>query len=255
MIILASDTCTKSISAAVYANGKVLSSYTGDKGMTHSQTHMPLINEVLNEAGINISRVDLFACTNGPGSYTGIRIGVTSTKALAYASGKPAIGISALEVLAYPHNGENCIICPMLDARNRRVFSGGFKNGEIIIPEGNYQVIEFFEKILEYINNSGLKITDVIICGDAAKIFNQDPEIAVLLNENNKEKNLVNPIFKSTIPDAADLAKIAYEKYINKSESHGDKFSPFILNAKYLSPSSAERLKKKHQIFNISDEK
>ena len=245
MIILASDTCTKSISAALFEDGKIISSYSGDKGMTHSQTHMQLIHEILKNSGKSINRVDLFACTNGPGSYTGIRIGVTTTKSLAYASGKDAIGISVLEVLAYPYKGDNCIICPLLDARNRRAFAGGFINDEIVIPERNYSVIEFFEKINEYIKNSDLKIKDVIICGDAAKMYDQDPEVVIILKEYKREKRGVNLTFIRTMPDAADLAKIAYEKYTREIVSSGsDKFSPFLLNPKYLSPSSAERMKK-----------
>jgi tRNA threonylcarbamoyladenosine biosynthesis protein TsaB len=245
MIILASDTCTKSISAALFEDGKILSSYTGDKGMTHSQTHMPLIQEILKNAGKNINQVDLFACTTGPGSYTGIRIGVTTTKTLAYATGKDAIGISALEVLAYPHKSEGCIVCPLLDARNRRVFAGGFINGELIIPEENYSIIKFFEKIHEYIISSGSKIRDVVICGDAAKIYDRDPEILILFNEYIRETKRINLTFIKTMPDAEDLAKIAYEKYSNEIVSPcSNKFSPFLLNAKYLSPSSAERMKK-----------
>jgi len=245
MIILASDTCTKSISAAVFEDGKVLASYTGDKGMTHSQTHMLLIEEVLNKSGKKVGQVDLFACTNGPGSFTGIRIGVTSTKTLAYACRKDAVGISALEVLAYPFKIKNTIVCPMLDARNRRVFAGGYKNGEIIIPEGNYLISVFLKKINDYIESGSPEIEKIVICGDAAGKYEQDPETVSFSDAFIQRTGEINFEFIRTDPDAADLAKIAYEKYTKEKIPGQDMFSPFLLNAGYLSPSSAERMKNK----------
>jgi len=247
MLILASDTCTKSISAAVLEDGKVLASFTGDKGITHSQTHMPLIRDVLSKSGKNIDQVDFFACTNGPGSYTGIRIGVTTTKALAYASGKDAVGVSSLEVLAYAFKNEDAIVCPMLDARNKRVFAAGFHNGDLLISQENYLVYDFCEKIQEYIKNCDRQITKVIFCGDAAGIYSQDSEILNFSVNPSRDKEIVEFQFIKTDPDAADLAKIVYEKYSEKITSGKCNFSPFLLDAKYLSPSSAERLKKKKE--------
>jgi len=245
MLILSSDTCTKSISAAVFEDGKVLASFSGDKGMTHSQTHMLLIEDVLSKSGKNINQIDFFACTNGPGSYTGIRIGVTTTKALAYASGKDAVGVSSLEVLAYAFINEDALVCPMLDARNKRVFAAGFFKGDLLLSEGNYFVYDFCEKIKEYEISCDTKIKKVIFCGDAAGKYFQDSELQTFLGELSADNKTFEFHFFKTDPDAADLAKIVYEKYSSKITPGKCNFSPFLLNAKYLSPSSAERLKKK----------
>lgn len=244
MLILASDTSTKSISAAVFEDGRVLASYTKDMGMTHSQTHMPLIDRILKESDKKIGQIDLFAVTVGPGSYTGIRIGVSTTKALAYATGRDVAGVSTLYVLSYPHSDNGTIILPMLDARNRRVFAGGFFNNQTIIAEGNYSVDDFFGKIFEFINSSNRKITKAVICGDAAEKYFADPEIKLLIDKFNEMKDKVSFEFIKTNPDAADLAKIAYEKYLNRTISDKNDFSPFYLKTEYLAPSSAERLKK-----------
>lgn len=148
MIILASDTSTKSLSVAVCDGEKILSSATRQTGMTHSQTHMPLICEMLAKAGLDFVDVDGYACTNGPGSYTGIRIGVASTKAMAYASGKGAVGVSTIETLAQPFKADTRLVCPLIDARNRRAFSAVFLGDQRILDEGNYS----FDEILEFID-------------------------------------------------------------------------------------------------------
>lgn len=147
MIFLASDTSTKSLSVAVSDGKNVLSSVTRQTDMTHSQTHIPMICEMLAKAGLDFADIDVYACTNGPGSYTGIRIGVASTKAMAYASGKSAVGISTIETLAHPFKGAGRLVCPLIDARNRRAFSAVFLGDQRILEEGNYA----YDDILEFI--------------------------------------------------------------------------------------------------------
>lgn len=134
MIILAIETSAVAASAAVMKDSKLLSESFVNIGLTHSQTLMTLIDTCLSNAGLGISDVDVFACANGPGSFTGIRIGVSAVKGLAFAQDKPVYGISTLEAMAYSAAVEGYVICPVMDARCRQVYTAQFKaeNGELI---------------------------------------------------------------------------------------------------------------------------
>ena len=244
MLILASDTSTKSISVAVFEDGRILASYTQDLGMTHSQTHMPLIDSILKESGKTISEVELFAVTIGPGSYTGIRIGVTTTKALAYALNKDVVGVSSLEVLSYPFSDENTLVCPMLDARNKRVFAGGFYNKNLCIAEGNYRIDEFYEKVSAFIKSSDISISKIVFCGNAADLYSKEEQIKELIEKSSEGDNKIDFKFIPTDPKACDLAKISHAKYTTANQSEENEYSPYKLTTRYLSPSSAERLNK-----------
>jgi tRNA threonylcarbamoyl adenosine modification protein YeaZ len=203
MIILASDTSTKSLSVAICDGEKVLSSVTRQTGMTHSQTHMPLICEMLAKAGLDFADVDVYACTNGPGSYTGIRIGVVSTKAMAYASGKSAVGVSTIETLAQPFKGYNHrIVCPLIDARNRRAFSAVFLGDRRILDEGNYS----FDEILEFIDG----FTKTMASESATVKENADTNADIRVGEstdirkNASSKVDKNEVVVATLKSAAD---------------------------------------------------
>lgn len=244
MIILASDTSTKSISVCVCEDGKVLSQYKGNKGITHSSVHMPLIIDILEKAKVPISEIDLYACTIGPGSYTGIRIGVTTTKAMAYASEKKAIGVSTLQTLARDQKSNKNLICPVLDARNRRVFAAAFYDGEIVVSEGNYDLDEFIYLIDSFVRGTEKKVDQLIFCGDAANICEKDIKIKDFISLL-KSKDLIKiEQFSKTDPNAFHIAQIALEKF-NEKGSDNNEFSPFNLNANYISKSSAQRLKSK----------
>ena len=143
MIILASDTSTKTLSVAICREGTLLAGSTEQTGTTHCQTHMPVILKHLTDAGLRFCDIDLYACTVGPGSYTGIRIGISTTKAMAFAAGKKAIGVSTLETLARPHQTTGRMVCPILDARNRRVFSSGYLAEDLRISEANRSIEDF----------------------------------------------------------------------------------------------------------------
>ena len=92
MLILASDTSGPSVSVALWADSRLLGAMTQNVGLTHSVTYLPLVESMLQRCNRSIADVDLFAVTVGPGSFTGIRIGISAVKAMAYAAKKPAIG-------------------------------------------------------------------------------------------------------------------------------------------------------------------
>ena len=100
MKILALETSAKSVSAAVVENGKVLCSGYQDTGLTHSRTLMPIVEGILKNTDLTIHDCDVIAVAAGPGSFTGIRIGVAAAKGLAFGADKPAVGVSTLAAMA-----------------------------------------------------------------------------------------------------------------------------------------------------------
>ena len=135
MIILAVDTSGPCAGAAIMRDGEIISDVTACHGLTHSQTSMPMIARALEEAGLTPADVDLFAAVTGPGSFTGVRIGVCEVKGLAHACGKPVVAVDALEALAMNGFGFDGVICPILDARRGQVYGAAFRFGGDMRPE------------------------------------------------------------------------------------------------------------------------
>ena len=126
MKILAIETSAKSVSAAVVENGVLLASAYQNMGLTHSRTLMPLVDGMLSAAGLRVQDMDLLAAANGPGSFTGLRIGVSALKGLAWALEKPCCGVSTLAAMARNlAHMEGLIICAV-DARRNQVYNALF---------------------------------------------------------------------------------------------------------------------------------
>ena len=126
MKILAIETSAKSVSAAVVENGVPLASAYQNMGLTHSRTLLPLVDGMLSAAGLRVRDMNLLATANGPGSFTGLRIGVSALKGLAWALEKPCCGVSTLAAMARNlAHMEGLIICAM-DARRNQVYNALF---------------------------------------------------------------------------------------------------------------------------------
>ena len=125
MKILALETSARSVSAAVTENGTALASAYQNRGLTHSVTLMPLIDGMLHAAGLSLDDIGLIAVTNGPGSFTGLRIGLAAVKGLAFPRETLCAPVSTLEALAAAHTGEGTVLCA-LDARRAQVYSAAF---------------------------------------------------------------------------------------------------------------------------------
>lgn len=122
MKILAVDTATNSCSVAIIDEGLLLIEMTTVTNQTHSKRLMGIINTCLEMSGLTLSKIDGFAVTIGPGSFTGLRIGISAVKGFAFAQQKPIIGISSLEALAWQCSPSTYLICPILDARKKEVY-------------------------------------------------------------------------------------------------------------------------------------
>lgn len=127
MNILALDSSSKAASCALVSEGRLIGEYYIDSGLTHSQTLMPMIEQLCNTSGISLQQVDRIAVSKGPGSFTGLRIGMANAKALAFALNIPCAGISTLLSLAYNLHGREGICATVLDARCHQVYYALFQ--------------------------------------------------------------------------------------------------------------------------------
>ena len=127
MRILALETAAKAVSAAVTEDGKVLASAYQDTGLTHSRTLMPIVEGLLRNTGMTVGDLDAVAVSAGPGSFTGVRIGVSAAKGLAFAGDKPCIGVSTLAALARNVAFAGGLIVCAMDARRQQVYNALFE--------------------------------------------------------------------------------------------------------------------------------
>ena len=133
MLILALDSTAQVGSVALCQDETLIAEYTLNTGHTHSETLLPMVESVLKIAGYTVDDVELFACTAGPGSFTGVRIGAATIKGMAFGRNKPCIGVSTLEALALNGVALNGILCPAMNARRQQVYNALFDcNGQTL---------------------------------------------------------------------------------------------------------------------------
>ena len=160
MKILAIDTASEICSVALLEDTTLINHvYTNDSN-THSVNLMPLIDKLLTECNISINDIDLFACDKGPGSFTGIRIGISTLKAFCDVTLKPCIGISSLKSLAYLVNdSSNSYVCSLIDAKHGNVYAGIFYKDK---NETYHKVSDYFfdniQNAIEKLKNVNKKI-------------------------------------------------------------------------------------------------
>ena len=129
MNILALDTSGPVCGVAVCQDGRVLYESAAVNRFTHSVSLMPMIDEAFARCGLAFAQIDLLACVVGPGSFTGVRIGVSTLKGLAHGAGKPCVAVNALEALACGVGDRQALICPIQDARAGQVYGAAFREG------------------------------------------------------------------------------------------------------------------------------
>ncbi len=238
MKILAIDTSSKNCSVAVVEfndnSFKVLAFDNSSDERTHSQKLMPMIEQLLSQSSISLNDIDLLASCIGPGSFTGIRIGVATVKAFSDSRDIPVAGITSLESLSYLVE-ENGYIFPIIDAKNENVYAAGYKvdnNNHLVKIDGFADSIkntlDNFLTFLssENINNSDCSITFV---GDGAENYRD------IISEKFDQFNII--FSKQNEQNAVALAKCAYNKYLNNQIGNSDTVFPV-----YLRKSQAERI-------------
>lgn len=148
MKILAVDTSGPVCGVAVSDGEKILAEATVMNSRTHSANLMPMVDRTLREAGLLLGEIDRLACVVGPGSFTGVRIGVATVKGLSMGSGIPCVAVDALEALALSAGDFSEVICPIQDARCGQVYSAAFLHGERMLPDEAIALEKFTDKIL-----------------------------------------------------------------------------------------------------------
>lgn len=127
MKILALESSAKAASAAVCDGEKLLAQYYQNTGLTHSRTLLKMAEDMLGNLEMTMDELDAIAVAVGPGSFTGIRIGVAAAKGLAWGAEKPLIAVSTLEAMIWQSRREDCVICPVMDARRSQVYNALFE--------------------------------------------------------------------------------------------------------------------------------
>lgn len=228
MLTLAVDTSGLTASCAVVEDKKVVAELSTQHGKTHSQKILPMLKAVLTLLGKSFKDVDLFAAAIGPGSFTGLRIGVVTIKGLAYSLKKPVCGIPTLDSLAFSIPDFKGIISPMLDARNSQVFTAFYRknNNELdkLTPDLGIH-------IEEWISYAGKYNEDIMILGDGVPLHSDR-----LFNELGNI--IMNADQSMAYPRASATALLAEEAYHNNKA-----VSAFELEPLYLRKSQAERMK------------
>ena len=215
-MILSVDSSAVTASAALTDGDKVIKSEFQNTGLTHSETLLPMIKRVMGD--VPYSSLAAIAITAGPGSFTGVRIGVATVKGLAFKSKTPCISVSTLEAIAYNFEKENAVICAVMDARRMQFYNALFEveNGEVkrLTPDRAISIEDLREELKEF--------EKVIIAGDGAR----------LCFENIELKNCVLAEEDLIYQNALGVSKAAKNKKTLPAKE---------LMPTYLRPSQAER--------------
>ena len=236
MKLLVCDTSNTNCSAGVFEDGKEICYELSFETKTHSETFMPLVHSVMKKAGIRHEDLDGYAVTVGPGSFTGIRIGLAAVKGMALAAGKKCIPVSSTEALARSCENvtmtpkEETLIVPAIDARNNRVFAMAAEDDTLkaLLPENAYDADELVAKIGKIPEIIYNKRRQIIVVGSGATVMKKAFE---------KAKSGLNIYYA---PGAAIMPKgVALSAFASMNLIDGKD-----LKASYCAVSQAERLKK-----------
>ena len=222
MKILALDSTATVASVALCEDDRLLGEYTVNNGNTHSETLLPMVESLLRFFDISTDGIDLFAASAGPGSFTGVRIGAATIKGLAFNTQKPCIGVSTLDALAYNLNMRDGLICPVMNARRKQVYTALFRceNGVLtrLCPDSAIAITELDEMLSAYDE-------PVYLCGDVYDITKENLTHAVGFTPERLRHQSAFSV--------AQVAKAAYDTGIRTTDAE--------MAPTYLRPSQAER--------------
>ena len=165
--ILMIETSTDCCSAALAIDGKIVSSRVNDAPKVHASMLAPYVDEILKEAGCRMPDCDAVAVSEGPGSYTGLRVGVSTAKGLCFGAGVPLIGVDTLSILAHQAEGKYDFIVPMIDARRMEVYCAVFDGNAVKVSETEAKILD---------SNSFSELLDqgtVLFIGDGVDKFRE----------------------------------------------------------------------------------
>lgn len=226
MKILAIDSSSLVASAAVVDNGLLIGEFTINYKKTHSQTLLPMLDEMAKMIELDFTSLDAIAVAAGPGSFTGLRIGSATVKGLALALDKSVIAVPTLEALAYNLWGCSDLICPLMDARRNQVYAGIYRFQKGRLETIKKQSAEALLSVIGTINQIG---DPVVFLGDGAAAYQQ------CIEEETKAEHSFAPahLNRQRAGALAALAEVYYAK--------GQTVSPSLHKPEYLRLSQAER--------------
>ena len=226
MRILSVDTSGNVATAAICEDEKLDCQFVLNNKLTHSHTLMPIIDSVLKQSELNLKDIDLLAVSYGPGSFTGLRIGVSAVKGLAHATKIPVVGVSTLEAMAYNLPFCEFLICPIMDARRAEVYNAIYKWEKTELVEIKAPRAISVDELCEELLKMGEK---VVFLGDGVPVYKD------IILEKLADWTLFAP-FSANAQRASCVAVAAKKEY----EKNGAK-SGFDLAPVYLRKSQAER--------------
>ena len=226
MKILAIESSAITASVAIIDDDKIIAEYTINHKKTHSQTLLPMIDEICKMTEVTPDDLDVIAVSVGPGSFTGLRIGVATGKGIALAKDKPMVAVPTLEGLSYNLYGEEKIIVPIMDAKRKHVYSAiyTFKDNELV--ELRKTNLISIEDLVDELNDN---YDDVIFLGDGIEVTRE--YFSEHLKVNYNEASALNKSHK-----ASSVAYRAFDLAKKGKLVSGDDIKP-----DYLRPSQAER--------------
>lgn len=226
MKILAIDSSGMVASVAVISEDTLLGEYTIHHKKTHSQTLLPMVDELVQMIELELGEIDAIAIAAGPGSFTGLRIGSATAKGLAFSLNKPILSVPTLEAIAYNLYGVTKVVCPMMDARNNQVFTGLYKFDE----EGFCTILEqtpmTLDHLIQVINE---KNEEVIFLGDGVSVYKEQLEQKLTVKHWYAPVHLLRQ-------RAGAVAALGYEYYKKGNVDTANSHVP-----EYLRLSQAER--------------
>lgn len=226
MKILAIDTSGSNCSVAIIDDEKIISDFNLNTGTTHSQNLMPMLEQIQSFTNIELKDIDAIACCIGPGSFTGIRIGIATVKGIALSLNKPVVAVSSLDGLAYNIPYFDGTICSIIDAKNENVYSGIYSFGQMPSLKQGYISDSIFT-LIENLKNVDDKI---FFIGDGSIAYHDKLKDAFGENAFFAPTHL-NTQFATSIARAA-ISDAKLNKFISCDE----------LTPLYLKKSQAERM-------------
>ncbi|HCF64937.1 MAG TPA: tRNA (adenosine(37)-N6)-threonylcarbamoyltransferase complex dimerization subunit type 1 TsaB [Clostridiales bacterium] len=229
--ILSIDTSSKICTVCIYEDNNVLIELNNDDERTHSQKLMPMIQKAFESVNLTLNDINLIACAKGPGSFTGIRIGIATAKAFSDVKKIPVVGVTSLEGLAY-NLGSSGLICSLIDAKNNNVYYGlfEFENNELkntfILSSDN------IENVITYIDTLQTNYSSISFIGDGAYLYKN----LIVSKLSNKFNNITFAEDAKNLANSISIAKAAYNKY-----NHGEFGDSNSLVPTYLRACQAER--------------
>lgn len=231
MKILAIDSSGLVATVAVLEDDELIAEYTINYKKTHSETLLPMLDEIKSMIELDLNTIDAIAVAKGPGSFTGLRIGSATVKGLAYAMNVPVVPVPTVDALSMNLWGTDKLVCPIMDARRNQVYTGIYEfageTHQVVMPQDALDVSELCDKL----NAIG---REVILLGDGVPVYKEQIDELLKVNHSYAPANMNRQ-------RASSLGVLAYKYFAEGKVESADEHKPDYLR---LSQAEREKLEK-----------